>query len=99
MIEPFLWAILCGWAIAVAWTQIRTGGALTAIGFSVMALAFASSGWGALQSLIVALETISEGGEVQPYRETLIVAAPLGFVLMKPALQGIIQDLAHFVRA
>lgn len=84
MIEPMLWALMCACAIAVCWVKIRAGSLVWSFAFLVLAILFAKSGWHAFGMMLAAMEATSAGQPVEPFRETLLIAAPLIGVLAWP---------------
>jgi hypothetical protein len=95
MIEPLLWAVISAAAVAVCWAKIRSGSFFWAACFFVLALIFAKSGWDAFEALLAAMEATSAGVGVEPFRVTLIVAAPMVGVLAWPFVQDILRGLAQ----
>jgi hypothetical protein len=84
MIEPLLWALMCACAIAVCWVKIRGGSVVWSFSFLVLAILFAKSGWHAFEAMLAAMEATSAGRDVAPFRETVLIGAPLIAVLAWP---------------
>ncbi len=93
MIEPLLWVIMCAAAVAMCWSKVRSGAPFSALVFAVFGLIFGVSAWNAFEFLLDAMEIYSAGGELPPFRVSLLVGGPLAFILGKPLIVPIIAPL------